>query len=87
MRKGLKLNKDRVFRHMAKDVGDYLILYVDSDEILKTNEFPPWFVKRSEWWRRMVGIKHKGAAEIHMRSDYDLDFMRHRFGMEARVRR
>ena len=81
-----KLRKDRVFRHMARDAPDYKILYVDSDELARWNEFPVWFQKAMSHWQRLMVIKHEGADfEFKHWQDYDIDFHRYRYGMEVRV--
>lgn len=85
MSKKHKLNKDRVFRHMARDAPDYKIMYVDRDELVEQLEFPLWFQKSMSHWQRLMDIKHKGEyLEFKHWQDYDIDFNRYRYGMAVR---
>lgn len=77
-----KLNKDRVFRHMARDKGNFLKIAVLRDEAI--DEIPPHIQSRFDTWVRWMVYKYGPDVKIHMSHEYDIDFMRYWLIGEAR---
>lgn len=83
--------KERIFRHMAREVPDYKIVFLDrdvlADEVDKAGLNPYgdsyltfFFEKYLGNWERLVKIKHGQDTPIEIFSEYDVDFNRYRLG-------
>lgn len=86
-----KLDKDRVFRHMAKEVPNYKVVYISRDDLLdmhrrdvESAKCPVRVRKVYNHWRRLAEIKFGNYVDYETFTDYDIDFDRYRYGMVAR---
>lgn len=77
-----KLNKDRVFRHMARDKGDFLKIAALRDDMI--DGVTPHIQRQFDTWVKWMIYKHGPDVEIWMSHEYDIDFMRYWLIGEAR---
>lgn len=87
MIKRRQLNKDRVYRHMARDVSDdyYYVYLVDRDILLDLNPrdaevaIQKKLEKQHSLWLKLVDIRWPDkTVRTHSISEYDLDYYRYR---------
>lgn len=90
----VRSKKERIFRHMARDVSDVKRVWVDRDDLIdqiafggrsnpdtKVADLVDMHLKN---WVRLVKIKYGECVEIDIFTDYDIDFNRYRFGGRVR---
>lgn len=79
--------KERVFRHMAREVPDYKIVRLYRDELLDfewshAKEDPSkWFIEKYlGWWIRLTKIKYGENIQLDLFSVFDIDYNAYRLG-------
>lgn len=93
-----RTKKERIFRHMAREVPDYKIVHLDRYELddklgyaLFSKDEPferaPFAKKYLGHWLRLAKIRHGEDANIEIWGDYDIDFNRYRLGGAVRSKR
>lgn len=82
-----RTKKERIFRHMAREVPEYKLVLLDRDELLDDVTFggnvtdSTFLLKKYLGnWLRFVQIRWGSDVEINVFSDYDIDFNRYRLG-------
>lgn len=85
-----RMNNDRVKKAMARDTPEYKIVYVSMHDLITRDEFDTkqFALDMLHPWAERMEIKLRGLPrhmwDVDSFTEYDIDFMRYRFGVRVR---